>query len=152
MDARASEFSPPARLSDDKRPISTHGKRLLCALENSGIILNGLTSHGFTRSCTRYPQRIADCAGVIDYVCSSPSLLHRLSPGSLQLPSSMADFSDHLPLTLTVRLDHIPVRSEVGALHFRHERLPVLRLPEDPEVWVRIDSDITDEPNASGLS
>ena len=152
LDHLATDIAVPTRESDDKRPRNAHGNRFLRALEDLGLILNGLVSHNFAGSFTRLPQRRADCPGVIDYVSSSPLALQRILHGSLRILESCADFSDHLPMALRLHVDAASSAPQGGDSHFRKGRLPILKMPSDPATWIEIEAEIATELETLGVA
>ena len=142
LDHNSDDIHLPARTSDDKRAISTHGKRLLHALSDFGMLLNGIVSHVFSGAFTRMPTRDADCPGVIDYVCGPPSVLPMIPHGGFNILDSPPDISDHHPAALTINID-AAVPTETEHLHFQQERFRALKIPTDPSAWATIEHDVT---------
>ena len=122
------------------------------ALEDRGLILNGLVSLGLSSSFTRFPQRKADCPGVIDYLCASPAALQRTCHGSLRTLESHTDFSDHVPLALEVRIDSSARVPNQEHIHFHEERLPLLKMPSDTHTWSTIESELSAEFATLGIA
>eukprot|EP00973_Karenia_brevis_P063391 8811679-Karenia_brevis.AAC.1 len=78
LDAEAADHCMPARLSEDPRPVSAHGRRLFAVLDSLGLLLNGMTCMEFDGSCTRLPTSNKDCLGVLDYIIGPPSMMPHL--------------------------------------------------------------------------
>ena len=151
LDHLAPTRSAPKRISDDKRPLNAHGRRLLQALGNEGMILNGQVDRQFDSAFTRLPQRHADCPGVIDYICANGRALKQLPDCSLRVLDSCADFSDHRPLALQVKLEETSGNPDKGTNHFIDKRLPILKVPDDPTVWISIESDVAAELESTSI-
>ena len=152
LDHLAAEVEIPARTSDDKRPLSSHGKRLLRSLTDRGVILNGLTSLGFSGAFTRMPNQAADSPGVIDYVIGPPAALRALPYGGLRILDSPPDLSDHHPSALLINIGAYNSGSTNDAQHFTNQRLPALKIPEDAATWDSIEQDVAAELDSTTLT
>ena len=143
LNPRARSVDLPARVSDDTRPTSSHGKRFLSALADKGMILNGIIANNFSGAFTRMPQRLADCPGVLDYVFGPPSTLPLLEVGSLRVLDTPPDLSDHLPIVVAILTDdNAPQDCQRSDQRFEDKRLEALMIPDDPEIWEAIDGEI----------
>ena len=112
----------------------------------------GLVTKGFSGAFTRLPQSTADCPGVIDYVCGPPSILRLLPNGSLTVGDAIPDLSDHLPSTVEVEMgDSDPPSAPTQHQHFQHERLEVLKIPQDNDTWEQIEKDISSAPELQNI-
>ena len=136
----------PPRFSADQRKVSAHGRRLLAALTNAAIILNGLEQYEFDGEYTRMPTREQDCPGVLDYIIGPPSLLTHVVHNSLKVVSTPADFSDHslLSLSLAFNISCVPNEETCQSDLFCSKRLHCIKLPQDDHTWKEIDEELAD--------
>ena len=152
LDATASDIQPPRRGSEDHRPVNAHGRRLLEALTDRGIILNGIQSKAFSESFTRSPQRAADCPGVIDYIVAPMTVLKMLPMSAFQVHETPPDFSDHHLTGLTANRPSGAEGSNVDASLFSMERLQALKIPETAEQWSIVDAEISESAEWGDLA
>ena len=139
LDHQAPDRQLPPRSSDDKRNVSSHGKRVLQALSDYGIIVNGIIAHGFSGAFTRMPNRTSDRPSVINYVCAPPSILPLVLYGGLEVLPLPADLSDHHPVSLSIHIGEASTTTENGVTHFQSIRLSALKVPTDAETWDTIE-------------
>lgn len=151
LDVSAPEVALPERVSADARPTNAHGWRLLEAIADSGMILNGVCHKGFAGSFTRLPQRKADCPGVLDYVLAPPRTMDNSPNAALQVLATPADLSDHQLTALAIKLPAIEDIRGHDATCFIESRLKVLKVPQSLDQWRLIIQEIEESRDWQGL-
>ena len=152
LDPHAPNIVQPQRTSDDKRPISAHGRRLLSALTASAILYNGLTDLDFDSSFTRLPTRDQDCPGVLDYIFGPPSMHRFFKRRALEVVDTPADFSDHQLVSIRLSWEETaPERHEENSNLFKLERLLSLKMPEDDQQWAELNQELQERDDFKSM-
>lgn len=107
------------------------------------MILNGLQSLTCDPLFTRYPRKHSDCAGVLDYVIVSTTLLPLLLMHAFRVLEHRPYFSDHCPISFSTNLAPAKIVKE-SPHHFEHRRLEVMRHPEADEDLQDIEIELCD--------